>query len=208
MKKVVIVDYGLGNIFSIKQALHVNGCDPLVSSNPEDLANADGILLPGVGAFGDAMAKLQEKNLVGILREQAQKGKPFLGVCLGLQLLFSKSEEFGEHEGLGIIPGTVKKFPASFAGTPLTVPFIGWNVLGNVKSDTFVEGLNHQAKMFLVHSFFVQPEDKTCVLASCFYQGFEYPVVIRKGNVFGVQGHPEKSGQDGLKVYANWLSSL
>lgn len=210
MKKVVIVDYGVGNLFSIKQALRVNGCDPIVSGNPEDIRKADGILLPGVGAFGDAMTKLKEQNLIDLLREQASFGKPMLGVCLGLQLLFSQSYEFGEHEGLNIIPGTVQRFPESYGGTSLQVPFIGWNILDvNSNADlSFMRGIQNGSKLFLVHSYYVQPADSSGVLATCSYQGFRYPTIVTQGNVYGVQGHPEKSGPDGLKIYANWLNIL
>lgn len=208
MKKVVIVDYGLGNIFSIKQALRVCGSEPIVSSDANQISSADGVLLPGVGAFGDAMSMLNEKNLVQVLRDEAQKGKPILGVCLGLQLLFSKSEEFGEHEGLGIIPGLVKKFPDNYRNIPLNVPFIGWNFLEGNSDDPFLSGLEKNAKIFLVHSFYVQPDDMSCVLGTCSYQGFRYPSLVRQRNVYGVQGHPEKSGPDGLAIYSNWLNNL
>ncbi|KYG64169.1 hypothetical protein AZI87_13045 [Bdellovibrio bacteriovorus] len=208
MKKVVIVDYGLGNIFSITQALKVNGCTPIVSSDKNEILSADGILLPGVGAFGDAMAKLVELNLVETLREQANKGVPFLGVCLGLQLLFTTSEEFGSHKGLDLIPGTVRRFPNSYKDISLNVPFIGWNFLEKKKEDAFLEGLENKSKMFLVHSFYVEPKDASCVLGTCSYQGFAYPTMVRKGNIFGVQGHPEKSGPDGIKIYKNWLNIL
>ncbi|WP_413287820.1 imidazole glycerol phosphate synthase subunit HisH [Bdellovibrio sp. HCB337] len=208
MKKVVIVDYGVGNLFSIKQALMASGVTPIVSSDKNVIASADGVLLPGVGAFGDAMNRLREQGLVDVLRHEALAGKPFLGVCLGLQLMFSKSDEFGSHEGLGILPGVVRKFPSSFDGQELSVPFIGWNFLETQKEDSFIAGLGPESKLFLVHSFYVQPEDPSCVISTCRYHNFQYPVVLRRGNVFGVQGHPEKSGLDGLKIYANWLNNL
>lgn len=208
MKKVVIVDYGLGNIFSITQALKVNGCTPFVTNDRAEIQSADGILLPGVGAFGDAMSKLVELDLVNSLREQAEKGIPFLGVCLGLQLLFTTSEEFGSHQGLNLIPGTVLRFPNSFKDIPLNVPFVGWNFVDKKKDDAFLEGLDDNSKMFLVHSYYVEPEDASCVLGVCSYQGLRYPTIIRKGNIFGVQGHPEKSGPDGIQIYKNWLNSL
>lgn len=209
MKKVVIVDYGLGNIFSIKQALRYNECEALVSNDQNDIKSADGILLPGVGAFGDAMAKLHEKKLVEVLKTEAKNGKPILGVCLGLQLLFTKSEEFGAHEGLNLIPGQVKKFPEQVNDVHLNVPFIGWNEIEKKRDDDLIlNGLDKNAKMYLVHSFYVEPEDKSCVIAECDYSGFRYPALVRKGNIFGVQGHPEKSGTDGLKIYLNWLNNL
>lgn len=208
MKNVVIVDYGLGNIFSIKQALRKNGFDSHVTSDPDKIKNSDGILLPGVGAFGDAMNRLKERDLVRVLREEAKAGKPILGVCLGLQLLFGESEEFGNHEGLGIFPGSVQKFPEEHLGVQLNVPFIGWNKVEKKKADAFSEGIGANSKLFLVHSFYVKPKDEACVLGVSRYQNFEYPVLVRQNNVFGVQGHPEKSGTDGLNLYANWLKSL
>ncbi|HWU41998.1 MAG TPA: imidazole glycerol phosphate synthase subunit HisH [Bdellovibrio sp.] len=208
MKQVVIVDYGLGNIFSIRQALEAVGCEPLVSNNVQHLREADGILLPGVGAFGDAVGKLNEYKLRDVLKDEVSKGKPFLGVCLGLQLLMTKSFEFGEHEGLNIIPGTVNRFPETSEGHELNVPFIGWNHWNKVKEDQSIDGIEDHSKLFLVHSFYVKPDVEADVIATSSYQGFRYPVILRRGKVLGVQGHPEKSGPDGLKIYSNWLKSL
>lgn len=208
MKQVVIVDYGLGNIFSIRQALEAVGCRPLVSNKEQDLRDADGILLPGVGAFGDAIGKLNEYQLTNVLKNEVTQGKPILGVCLGLQLLMTKSFEFGEHKGLDIIPGIVNRFPETYEGLNLNVPFIGWNQWNKVKDDSSIDGIQNRSKLFLVHSFYVKPDIEADVIATCSYQGFRYPVILRRGKVLGVQGHPEKSGPDGLKFYSNWLKSL
>lgn len=208
MKKVVIVDYGLGNIFSITQALKVSGCEPIVTNRKEDIVQADGILLPGVGAFGDAMDKLTRLDLVKIICDRARNGVPVLGVCLGLQLLFTSSEEFGSHRGLDLIPGAVRRFPNVYEGVQLNVPFIGWNFLTLKKEDVFCSGLKDDSKLFLVHSYFVQPDENDCVVGTCNYQGFTYPSIVKKGNIYGVQGHPEKSGPDGIQIYKNWLSIL
>lgn len=208
MKKVVIVDYGLGNIFSLIQAFKYHGVEVTVSDNVDVIKSSDGIVLPGVGAFGDAMAKLKSKDLINCIVEEAKSGKAILGVCLGLQLLFSRSEEFGAHEGLNLIEGEVCKFPEVFNSKPLNVPFIGWNNLEIVKQDSLLKNLTEKSKMFLVHSFYVKPKNEDVVLARCDYSGFKYPALVRSKNIFGVQGHPEKSAADGLQLYLNWLNHL
>lgn len=211
MKKIVIVDYGLGNLFSIRQALETVGTEAVYSSKPEDLLNCDGILLPGVGAFADAMSRLKELKLVDVIQKSAHEGKPILGVCLGLQLLFDKSYEFGEHQGLGLIPGEVKKFPASFEGKELKVPFIGWNriqLTQNAKQNSILSSLSDGTKIYFVHSYYASPKSEAEVLAYCHYQGFAFPAVVRYKNTIGIQGHPEKSSNEGLEIYKNWVLSL
>ncbi len=211
MKKIVIVDYGLGNLFSIKQALSAAGADAIFSSKAEDLENCDGILLPGVGAFADAMMRLKELNLVSVIQKAAHRGQPILGVCLGLQLLFDKSHEFGEHQGLGLIPGEVVKFPAQFEKVELKVPFIGWNQLHlteNGKNKSILSTLPDKTKIYFVHSYYASPKSETEVLAYCKYQGFAFPAAVRYKNTIGIQGHPEKSSTEGLEIYKNWVLSL
>jgi glutamine amidotransferase len=163
MKRIVIVDYGLGNLFSIKQALEAAGASVYFSLKAEEILKADGILLPGVGAFADAMKRLNELKLVDVIVESAQKNKPILGVCLGLQLLFEKSYEFGEHKGLGLIPGEVVKFPSQHNGVPLTVPFIGWNKLHLTeagKDSSILSSLADLTKIYFVHSYYVSPKSE------------------------------------------------
>lgn len=211
MKRIVIVDYGLGNLFSIKQALEAAGASVYFSSKAEEILKADGILLPGVGAFADAMKRLNELKLVDVIVESAQKNKPILGVCLGLQLLFEKSYEFGEHKGLGLIPGEVVKFPSQHNGVPLTVPFIGWNKLhltGAGKESSILSSLADLTKIYFVHSYYVSPKSEAQILAHCHYQGFAFPACVRYKNTIGIQGHPEKSSTEGLEIYKNWVASL
>ena len=211
MKNIVIVDYGLGNLFSIKQALEAAGANVSFSSKADEILKADGILLPGVGAFADAMKRLNELNLVSVIVESAQKNKPILGVCLGLQLLFEKSYEFGEHKGLGLIPGEVVKFPNQHEGISLTVPFIGWNKLHLTaagKENSILSSLKDLTKIYFVHSYYVSPKSEAQVLAYCHYQGFAFPACVRYKNTIGIQGHPEKSSTEGLEIYKNWVASL
>lgn len=211
MKKIVIVDYGLGNLFSIKQALAAVGADAIFSSKAEDLISCDGILLPGVGAFADAMNRLRELNLVSVIQETAHAGKPIFGVCLGLQLLFDQSHEFGLHKGLGLIPGEVVRFPESHNGLNLKVPFIGWNKLlltEQGKKNSLLQNLQDPPNIYFVHSYYVSSKTEAEVLARCDYQGFAFPAVVRYKNTIGIQGHPEKSSEQGLQIYKNWVLSL
>jgi imidazole glycerol-phosphate synthase subunit HisH len=211
MKKIVIVDYGLGNLFSIKQALGAVGAEAIFSSKAEDLQNCDGILLPGVGAFADAMNRLHELNLVKVIQKAAHDGKPILGVCLGLQLLFDQSHEFGLHQGLGLIPGEVVRFPEQHNKMKLTVPFIGWNRLiltPQGKDLPLLRTLKDATNIYFVHSYYVSPKSQAEILARCEYQDFAFPAVVRYKNTVGIQGHPEKSSEQGLEIYKNWVASL
>lgn len=211
MKKVAIVDYGLGNIFSIKQALLTCGANPIVTDSTEEINDSDGVLLPGVGAFSEAMLRLQKSGLDKILTQQAKIGKPLLGVCLGLQLLFDKSYEFGEHQGLGLIPGEIIRFPESHLNHKLNTPFIGWNKIhltSQHRGNPLIQGLTEKDKFYFVHSFHAKPSDESCVIAYCNYLEYTYPAVVQKNNISGVQGHPEKSAEQGLLFYKNWLNSL
>ncbi len=211
MKKIVIVDYGLGNLFSIKQALVAVGTNAVFSSKAEDILNCDGILLPGVGAFADAMNRLNELKLVEVIQKSARDGKSILGVCLGLQLLFEQSHEFGVHRGLGLIPGEVVRFPEAFEGISLKVPFIGWNKLHLTKvgkDDAIFSSFKQDLNIYFVHSYYVKPKLDAEILANCEYQGFAFPAVVRYRNTVGIQGHPEKSAEQGLEIYKNWVLSL
>lgn len=211
MKKIVIVDYGLGNLFSIRQALGAVGANAIFSSKAEDLLNCDGILLPGVGAFADAMGRLKELNLIEVIQKSAHQGKSILGVCLGLQLLFEKSHEFGIHQGLGLIPGEVLRFPESYKGNELIVPFIGWNkiqITQNGRENSILSTTPDNTKIYFVHSYYVAPSSEAEVLAYCQYQDFAFPAVVRYKNTVGIQGHPEKSSKEGLEIYKNWVKNL
>ena len=206
---IVIVDYGRGNLFSIGQALRQLGVEYRISGKPEDLSAADRILFPGVGAFGDAMRGLHDRGLVNPLREAARSGKPFLGICVGCQLLLTKGEEFGTHEGLGLIPGTVSRLPPSRPGDPeaIRISNVGWRRL-DVRQDTPILGqLAPKDWMYFVHSFAPMVDDRTDVEATIAINGHDIPVAIRRDNIMGVQFHPEKSGPAGLRLLAHFLKA-
>ena len=195
---IAIVDYGVGNLFSLQSSLKAVGGDPVVSGDPEVLLKADKILLPGVGAFGDAAEKLRSTGLHQVVLEQAKKGTPLLGICLGMQLLFEKSYEYGEHDGLGLIPGTVApiegKIPAD-----LKIPHIGWNsLIFPEKRSPIFKDLNPGDHVYFVHSYAAVDCD-SYVSARTEY-GALLTAAAEKDNVFGCQFHPEKSGPVGLKI--------
>lgn len=210
MSKVVIVDYQLGNLFSVNQALKNIGLDTVISSDPVSLQDADAVVLPGVGAFGDAMDNLHRLNLTQPLLRFIESGKPFLGICLGLQLLFTESEEFGSSKGLNIIPGKVKRFANNdLEGNTVKVPQIAWNRIfpGNGGwKNTPLEGIQEGEYMYFVHSFFVEPENEQVVLTKTTYKNTRYVSGILKDNIFACQFHPEKSAGEGLKIYQQWAT--
>jgi len=204
-KKTVIVDYGMGNMFSVLRACASAGLDAVLTSDRKELESADAVILPGVGAFGPAMENLNKLDLAAPLKDFCASGKPFLGVCLGFQLLMTESEEFGTNRGLDIIKGTVRKFPVPNS-EGAKVPQIGWNAIKKVGSwdGTALEGLADGEYMYFVHSFYVAPEkpETTCSLTS--YAGVDYASSVSSGNVFACQFHPEKSAWNGLKIYKNF----
>jgi glutamine amidotransferase len=208
---VAIVDYGLGNLFSVKQACEQAGMRALVTSRHEDLRSAPAVVLPGVGAFGDAMRTLEGLGLIEVLREVASEGKILLGICLGMQLLMQESHEFGRYDGLGIIDGDVVPLPNLLEkGRCVKVPQVGWNRIhatsagaNHVWKDTVLGGLSDGEYMYFVHSFYCRPERSDVVLATTSYGQTEFCSAVRKGNVFGCQFHPERSGFQGVKVYRN-----
>ena len=195
---VAIVDYGVGNLFSLCSSLAAIGEETLVTDDPAKLAAADRIILPGVGAFGDAADKLRERGLFNVLRDLAAAGKPLMGICLGMQLLFEKGFEYGEHEGLGLIKGEVRPI-SEVIPADLKIPHIGWNALHftGEKSPIF-RYLNEGDFVYFVHSFYGKNEDGS-VIATAEY-GAPLTAAVGRGNVFGCQFHPEKSGNVGLKI--------
>ena len=195
---VAIVDYGVGNLFSLSSSFAAIGADVVVTSDPAVLRAAERIVLPGVGAFGDAAAKLRESGLDKVVIEQAKAGKPLLGICLGMQLLFDKSFEYGEHEGLGLIKGEIRPI-ADVIPADLKIPHIGWNALhfGKEKSDLF-RYLNEGDHVYFVHSFY-GANCAESVIATAEY-GAELTAAVASANVFGCQFHPEKSGNVGLNI--------
>lgn len=198
MSFIAIVDYGMGNLRSVQKGFQRMGFRAEVSSDPEAVARAERMVLPGVGAFGDAMDELKRRGLAEAVVEAAGKGTPILGICLGLQLLFKESEEGGIHEGLGLLKGRVRKFPEG-----LPVPQIGWNKVHIRKQSPIFSGIPDGSFFYFVHSYYVEPEDREDVLAETDY-GIRYASAVARGNIFGVQFHPEKSQRMGLKLLENF----
>lgn len=209
--KVAIVDHSLGNLQSVRQAcLHV-GLDCEITSSGADLSAAEAVILPGVGAFGDAMKTLKERDLIGPLKEVAESGKVLLGVCLGMQLLMESSEEFRDQRGLGLVEGHTLRFsPVSLDNRKVKVPQIGWNRIRRPEprrwDGTPLQSLDDGAFMYFLHSYLVQPKDERVTLARTTYAGVDYCSALRQDNIYGFQFHPERSGRGGLRVY-EWLAT-
>ncbi len=195
---IVIIDYGVGNLRSVQKAFEQLGHEAIVSEDPKALLMADGVVLPGVGAFGDAMQALKQRQLAEPIINFANTDKPLLGICLGMQLLFSTSEEYGEHAGLNLLPGRVLKFSLDYK-----VPHVGWNQLLIERSHPLVEHVSDKAHAYFVHSYYVAPAAPSLIVAKTEY-GISFPSMVAKGNVMGVQFHPEKSSQTGLKMLDNF----
>lgn len=197
--KLVVVDYGAGNLHSVSRAVVHGGVRPLVTSSARYVAEADALIVPGVGAAADTMANLVRHRLVEPIREYIASGKPFLGVCMGQQALFDVSEEGGRHECLGIMPGRVVRLPDG-----LKVPHMGWNQVKQVRPHPIFDGIPDGANFYFVHSYYPQPADPSVVIGETEY-GVKFPSVVARDNVVATQFHPEKSGEMGLKMYANFL---
>lgn len=205
--KVVIVDYGMGNLRSVQKALKRVGAHALVSSDPARVASADRLVLPGVGAFADAMDELRHRNLIDPLREFLQTERPFLGICLGLQLLFDESEEGqedggGSRAGLGVIPGRVVRFPRS---DDHKVPHMGWNQVDARQRSPLMVGMEQSSWFYFVHSYYVVPEQEQDVWLTCRYI-VPFCAAIRRGPIHATQFHPEKSQRVGLKLLENFMT--
>lgn len=191
------MDYGVGNLFSLRSSLAAIGVEAVVTAEPEILRGADKIILPGVGAFGDAAQKLRDSGLADLLKELAATGKPLLGICLGMQLLFEKSFEYGEHEGLGLIPGAVKPI-AEVIPADYKIPHIGWNALHFRKESPLFSKIREGDCVYFVHSFYAADCEES-VIATAEY-GPQLTAAVAKDNVYGCQFHPEKSGTVGLSI--------
>jgi imidazole glycerol-phosphate synthase subunit HisH len=199
-----IVDYGMGNLFSVSKALERLGAEYMITSDKQALMSSDALLLPGVGAFRDAMLRLNEDGLTETIHEFAKTGKPLLGICLGMQLLFEDSDENGFTEGLKLLPGSVRRFPGNTAeGESYKVPHMGWNKLRFVKESPLLEGLNEDF-VYFVHSYFVNAKESDVLLAKASYHE-EVSAVVGRGNIFGMQFHPEKSSKLGMALLTNFL---
>lgn len=213
--KVAVIDYGLGNLFSIKRACEEAGLDPLVTCEGKEILASDALILPGVGAFAVAMDNLGRMDLAAPIKDFFSSGRPMLGICLGMQLLTSESEEFGRHKGLGIIPGRVLRFPDCGSGKEKAkVPQICWNRIfipsgrpqGYWKHSP-LNDIDNAEFMYFVHSFYVSLEDQNLHLSVSRYAGIEYCSSLAYKNIYAAQFHPERSGPAGLKIYRNWLNS-
>lgn len=192
------MDYGVGNLFSLQSSLRVLGLETEVTGQAEKLRAADRIILPGVGAFGDARAKLDETGLVPVLLEEAER-KPLLGICLGMQLLFDQSFEYGEHPGLGLIPGDVAELREDLVDKTLKIPHMGWNRLETAKEDPLFRYFQNGEYVYYVHSFYAR-NCRESTLGVSQYGNLAVTGVVRRGNVWGTQFHPEKSGDAGLRL--------
>lgn len=194
---LAIVDYGVGNLFSLSSSLKYIGIDAIITGDAEIIRKAESIILPGVGAFGDAALKLRDSGLDKVVKEEAKKGKPLMGICLGMQLLFEKSYEYGEHEGLGLIEGEVIPMQGNIP-EKLMIPHIGWNSLRIKKDCPILKYINDGDHVYYVHSFYVKGENPAAAAVSEY--GVSITGTVQKDNVFGCQFHPEKSGERGLSI--------
>ena len=198
---IAIIDYGAGNIQSVNKALRHIGCDTIITRDKEQILKAEGAVLPGVGSFGDTMDTINSYGIKDTVIEYTQSGKPFLGICLGLQLLFPESEESPEAKGLSLLDGSIKKIPNN--NGQLKIPHIGWNNLDIKNKDGLFKGIDGSPYVYFVHSYYLDAKDKGIVTSQTNY-GTIIDASVQKGNVFATQFHPEKSGEVGLKMLKNF----
>lgn len=202
---IAIIDYGVGNLRSVEKAFEFIGSEAVVSSDRDFILNADAVVLPGVGAFADAMKSLEKAGMVDVVRSLAEGNRPFLGICLGMQLLFDYSEEGGERvEGLGILKGAIKLLPSDMN---LKVPHMGWNSIKYKKDCPIFGSLPDNPYVYFVHSYYLKAEDKNNVAAVTGY-GVEFDVAVARDNLYATQFHPEKSGEVGLQILRNFVSVI
>jgi glutamine amidotransferase len=202
---IAIIDYGVGNLKSVEKAFHFIGCEAVVTSDKDLISKANAVVLPGVGAFKDAVKNIKRAGMVEVIKNIIENDKPFLGICLGMQLLFDYSEEGGERvKGLGIFKGAIRQLPRDLG---LKVPHMGWNSL-NIKGESpLFKHLAQKRYVYFVHSYYLKAEDSDIVLATTDY-GIDFDVAIGKGKVFATQFHPEKSGETGLTILRNFACSI
>ncbi|HET7772013.1 MAG TPA: imidazole glycerol phosphate synthase subunit HisH [Chloroflexota bacterium] len=198
MATIAVVDYGAGNLKSVQHAVEHVGLPAVVTADAQQILTADGVILPGVGAAADTMSNLQQRNLVGVVKQVIARGTPFFGVCMGLQALFTFSEEGGRHECLDVLPGRVRRFDPG-----LNIPHMGWNQVRQRRQHPFFDGVPDRANFYFVHSFYVEPEDERFIAGETEY-GVPFASVVCRDNVMATQFHPEKSAEDGLRLYRNF----
>ena len=200
---IVIIDYGVGNLHSVQKAVEHVGGKAVVTNDSETIMGADKVILPGVGAFKDGFDGLQKRNLVSVIKDYTTTGKPLLGICLGMQLLFEESEEQGIHQGLGLVPGRV----IIFTDPSLKIPQIGWNTLTLKKESPLFSGLRTGDYVYFNHTYYCCPQENEDTLTSTDY-GISFSSAVNRGNVYGVQFHPEKSQKIGLKILQNFVERI
>ena len=198
---IAVVDYGIGNLGSVTKGFRHAGAEVELSGDPAVLGRADALVLPGDGAFGATMAEIEGRGLVPVLREAVAQGTPLVGICIGMQLLFEESEEHGRHLGLGILPGRVRRFDSS-----LTVPHMGWNTLRARRAHPLLDGVADGAHVYFVHSYYCDAPDEVVIATSDY--GRDFPAIVGRGNVLGLQFHPEKSQAVGLRLVANFVAGV
>ena len=196
---ITIIDYGAGNLRSVVNAINKLGYQPVVTTNPADINDARAVILPGVGAAGDTMTNLEKNGLVDPIRRYIAEDRPFLGICIGLQVLFTGTEEGGWRQCLNIIPGKVRKLPPG-----LKIPHMGWNQVKQIMAHPFFYSIPDEANFYFVHSYYAEPEDKSLVVGETEY-GIKFCSTIVKGNLVAIQFHPERSGEIGLSLYRNFI---
>ena len=201
---VIVVDYGMGNLRSVAKALERVGLENRVSSKPQDIENSSAIVVPGVGAFGDAIRHLDERGLLEPIVKSIERGKAYLGICLGLQILFDKGFEFGEHNGLGILRGKVIRFEKKEG---FKIPHMGWNQIWKNKREGLFSNIKNGEYFYFVHSFYVKPKDNNIVASTTDYS-VEFVSSVQKDNIWAVQFHPEKSQKVGLKLLQNFRNFI
>jgi len=201
-----IIDYEMGNLRSVEKAFESLGFKAQVSAKPDDIRSTDKIVLPGVGAFRDCINNLRNGGFVEPLLEHIAAGKPMLGICVGMQMLFDESEEFGRHKGLGLIPGKVVRFPSGMVenGERLKVPHMGWNNIDIVKPSPIFKGIANSSFVYFVHSYYCAAENSSDVAAACHYGDIEFSASIWRDNIMATQFHPEKSQDVGLQIFRNF----
>jgi glutamine amidotransferase len=199
---IAIIDYGMGNLRSVQKAFQKVGVEAVITDERETIESARAVVLPGVGAFGDAMTNLRSQDLVEPIERVVKQGKPLFGICLGLQLFFEESEEMGLHKGLGFFPGRVRRFDVG-----LKVPHIGWNQVNIRRQSPLLDGLADGSYAYFVHSYYVEPTEDDIILTTTDY-GLNFASIVGRGTIFGIQFHPEKSQDVGMRILSNFVAMI